>query len=173
MAAESDVFTSLGINPLILIGQVINFLILLFLLNKFLYKPILKKLDERSKLIKAGLKAAEENLKRQEEIDSLKEKELKKARELAEEFLTKAKENAEQLKLETISKTKAEVEKLNAKQEAERKNALAKERKELKEEVVNLSSEIARQVLQQFIDDKMQNNIIESQLKKLASEKNK
>ena len=39
--------------------QVINFLILLYLLNRFLFKPILARLDQRSSTISRGLEDAE------------------------------------------------------------------------------------------------------------------
>jgi len=39
--------------------QIINFLILLYLLNRFMFKPILARLDERSEKISKGLEDAE------------------------------------------------------------------------------------------------------------------
>ena len=42
-------FASLGISLPLLLAFVINFIILLVLLKKFLYKPVLNMLDERTK----------------------------------------------------------------------------------------------------------------------------
>ena len=39
--------------------QIINFLILLYLLNRFLFKPVLARLDERSSKISKGLEVEE------------------------------------------------------------------------------------------------------------------
>ena len=50
----------LGIEPVMLLTQVINFLVLVILLTKFLYKPILKLIDERRKKIEEGLQLAQE-----------------------------------------------------------------------------------------------------------------
>lgn len=47
---------ALGIDPKLFIGQIINFLILLFILTKFAYKPIVKLLDDRRQKIADGLK---------------------------------------------------------------------------------------------------------------------
>ena len=44
----------LGINLPGLITQLISFSILLFLISKFLYKPVVKLLDERAEKIKIG-----------------------------------------------------------------------------------------------------------------------
>ena len=45
----------LSINPSELIWAVVNFLLLLFLLNRFLYKPLLRFMDARQAKIDAGL----------------------------------------------------------------------------------------------------------------------
>ena len=50
----------LGIEPILLLTQVINFTILVVVLTKFLYKPILKMLDERKKKIEEGLTLSRE-----------------------------------------------------------------------------------------------------------------
>ena len=59
-----------GIQPTLLIAQIVNFLIILFILKKFFYKPIIKLLDDRKKKIEESLKNAElieERLKQTEE----------------------------------------------------------------------------------------------------------
>ena len=50
----------LGFNPLLLGGQIVNFLIIYFLLKRFAYKPILGLLKKREEDIKTGIKNAEE-----------------------------------------------------------------------------------------------------------------
>jgi F-type H+-transporting ATPase subunit b len=50
----------LGIDWKILLGQIINFLILLWLLKKFAYKPFLSMLSKRQKQIEEGIKKTEE-----------------------------------------------------------------------------------------------------------------
>ena len=49
-----------GIQPLLLAAQIVNFLILAYILKRFLYKPVLEVLKKREKKIKDGLQAAEE-----------------------------------------------------------------------------------------------------------------
>ena len=49
----------LGLNLWEFIFTIFNFLLLLFLLKKFLYKPILKMLDDRKKSIDEALDAAD------------------------------------------------------------------------------------------------------------------
>ncbi|TSC87460.1 MAG: F-type H+-transporting ATPase subunit b [Microgenomates group bacterium Gr01-1014_7] len=68
-----------GLNPVLLAAQVVNFLILLWILNKFLYKPILKILAERRKKVEDSLEHAEEA-----------EKKLLEATEEAQNLIAKA-----------------------------------------------------------------------------------
>lgn len=63
-----DFLKDFGVQPVLLAAQVVNFLILLFILKKFLYKPILKVLDARKQKIEDSLKNAEEIEKRLNEI---------------------------------------------------------------------------------------------------------
>jgi len=55
-----------------LLFQIVNFGILIFLLNRFLYRPILKIVEDRNKKIEDSLKAAEATLKEKEKINELK-----------------------------------------------------------------------------------------------------
>lgn len=65
-----EALSSLGIDWKILIAQIINFLILLFVLSKLLYKPLVGMLEQRKEKIAQGIadsKAAEQRLAQSEE----------------------------------------------------------------------------------------------------------
>ena len=59
-----EILNQFGINPLLWAAQVVIFALLLFILKRFLYKPILKVLETRKQKIEASLKNAEEIEKR-------------------------------------------------------------------------------------------------------------
>ena len=99
------------IKYLDVIIQLINFGIVAFALNYFLYEPIKKVLDQRAKKVEAGTKAAEENLKKQAELDKQGNEELKKARAEAKAILKDAQQKAEKQALDIIEKAKAEAKK--------------------------------------------------------------
>ena len=84
-----EIFNQFGVQPVLLAAQVVNFLILLFILKKFLYKPIQKVLDERKKRIEDSLKNAEEIeqrlLRTQEESDKIIAKALKEAQNILDQ----------------------------------------------------------------------------------------
>lgn len=125
----------------------INFILLIFILNSILFKPILKIFKEREDTVKGALDAAKElSAKREEAIAQLN-------RELAESR-TKAKETFEALKAEGISKQKeivasaeAEAAQMLEKARAEIRSEAEKARKALRAEVDKFSDEIVRKLV--------------------------
>src|ERR1035437_2709692 len=55
-----EILKNFGFDPILLVAQIVNFLIILFLLKKFLYKPVLDMLKKRKDDIEKGVKDAEE-----------------------------------------------------------------------------------------------------------------
>ncbi|KKP86344.1 MAG: ATP synthase subunit b, partial [candidate division CPR3 bacterium GW2011_GWE2_35_7] len=76
----------LGIQPILIIAQIVNFVILLLLLKKFLFKPILKVLDERKK-------KAEET----EELNNEAGKKFLEATESEKNTISEAKKQADKI----------------------------------------------------------------------------
>ena len=72
--------TDIGINLPLLVGQLINFTLLLIILRLFVYKPVLRMLDERRERIRAGLSAAEQGREREVEANRLAQEQLERAR---------------------------------------------------------------------------------------------
>ena len=81
----------LGIQPVQLLAQVFNFLILIILLRKYLYKPILKMLEERRKKIEEGLKSSEQAKKELDEAEKKKAEIISKAKLEASKIMDEAK----------------------------------------------------------------------------------
>lgn len=90
-----------GLNPLLLAAQVVNFLLLLFILKRFLYKPILRVLEERRKKIAESLKNAEAIEKKLQETQEQSEKIIAKALQQAQKILDETKQTAAQMLQDT------------------------------------------------------------------------
>ena len=105
-----ELLNTLGINGWLLMWQVILFLVLLFILKTFAYKPILAALDEREARLKKGLADADQA--RRDAAEAAKEKEttLRAAAQEAEKMVGTARTDAEGLRAEMLTKAKAEVE---------------------------------------------------------------
>ena len=95
------------------IWTIISFFLFMFLLNKFLFKPVMTLMDERKARIDAGL---EEGKKARA---ALEENEARLAQELAEKgsearsVISEARSEAEKAKSETLDAAHAEAEKLH------------------------------------------------------------
>lgn len=93
-----ELISKLGIDWKLLAAQIINFFILLFVLYRFAYKPILEMLNKRSKMIEKSVldsKASEERL---EEIEDTRQKMLTETEKEIGKLLEKAKADAEVMK---------------------------------------------------------------------------
>jgi len=92
-----DILNQFGVNPILLAAQIVNFFILLYLLKRFLYGPILKVLNERKKKIEESLKNAEEIEKKLREMTDKEAEIILKAGKEGEKIIREAGEYAAQL----------------------------------------------------------------------------
>ncbi len=102
-------FDALGLDVKILFAQFINFAILVFVLWRFAYKPILKLLEDRRKKIEQGVLSAEAaELKLKEAEDQQKEI-IVAAKKEALTIVEEAKDRAELKYQEIIKKSKEDI----------------------------------------------------------------
>ena len=144
----------------------VAFLIVVFLLKKMAWGPILETLRERENEIDQSLQAAEEAKRQMEELKSDNEKLIKEARLERDQILKQAKEAKEAMISEAKAKAKEEADKLiaNAKAtiETEKKAALS----ELKNSVAGIALEIAEKVVRERLsDDAKQVELVNSLVK--------
>jgi len=110
--------SALGIDWKLLLAQIINFLILLLILRKFLYCPIVNMLQNRRKTIEKGLKDAEEA---EVKLDSASEKSRKiisQATDEADKIVKSAKASAEKEAQEIVNSANERSQKIIAEAKA-------------------------------------------------------
>lgn len=107
---KTDILTGLGIDWTLLVLQGVAFLILVWILAKFVYPVFLRIIDERQAKIDESVKAAQEAEKKAEKAETAVEDALKQARKEAADIVATAKAEATQMveKSEKSAKTKAE-----------------------------------------------------------------
>jgi len=144
----------------------ISFLLLVFLLKRLAWKPILQTLRIREESIDEALKAAENAREEMSELKSDNEKLLVKAREERELLLKDASKAASMIKdaakndAEVITKRMMEDAKVGI--AAEKQSALA----EVRSQVANLSIEIAEKIIRKNLgNDKAQKALVDTFLK--------
>lgn len=168
MSEPTGGLATLGIDLKIFIAQLVNFLIVMLVLWKFAYKPILKMLDQRSERIEKGMadaKAAEERLAK---IESEREDVIKQARLEAAKVVGEARADAEVRKQEMVEKAKREVERVVVNGKAQLKQEKELMLREARKEVVDIAVSAAKKILTTAIDEKKAHSLAEEVVRKLT-----
>ncbi len=160
----------LGIHPLLLIAQIVNFLILLWLLNRFLYKPLLKLFKERSSKIEEGLKTAEDLKRQAAESEERQRQLIEEAKRESHRIIDQATKLGDQEKKKIVELANEESKKIveRAMQEIgrEKKNIMNEVKKEVGEMVVQLSIAVVRKQ----VDEKTRKSLLDSAVKEVEKE---
>lgn len=104
--------SSLGIDWMRLIWQAINFLILLYLLNRLLFKPVLKLMDARALRVRESMEAADRARAEVQETEQANRSALDDARKQASEMLAAATETANQIREQAGAQAREDAERL-------------------------------------------------------------
>jgi F-type H+-transporting ATPase subunit b len=160
--------TDFGVKPVLLIAQIINFALLLFILQRLLYKPLLKVLDERKQKIADSLKNSEEIEKKLASITEDREKKLKETAKEVEVILKEATDSANQIISEAHAKAGADVEKIIEKSRQSIVQEQEKMRQEMRQELAGLVVVGLQTVTGKVLDKKDQQKILEESLKGLG-----
>ena len=163
-----EIFNQFGINPLLLLAQVVNFAVLLFILKRFLYKPILKVLEERKKRIEESLKNAEEIEKRLVETAEREEEILAKSAREGEKIIRQAQESVTQI----IEDGKIKAQQIIDHAVEESRKTAQTERARMEMQIKENLSEIVALALEKVIGKTLtkgqQKEIIEREVKNLS-----
>jgi F-type H+-transporting ATPase subunit b len=157
-------FASLGINLPLLVVFIINFIVLFILLRIFLYKPVLKMLDERSKRTKEGMELAEATKKEYEQAKTEVQKQIEKGRQEAQAIIAQTMQIGERLKEESRQEATKQaqviVDRTRAELEAERDKIV----ENLRKEFVDISISAAGKVIKETLDKEKHRKLIEETL---------
>jgi F-type H+-transporting ATPase subunit b len=149
--------------------QSVLFLVLIFFLRKFAWKPILSAVESRENFIQESLEAAEKAKIELENLEAANEELLKKAREERDELLKEAKVTKDRIIAEAKAKGQEEFEKKVASAVDTIRNEKALAFSELKSHVAELSIEIAEKIIkEQLKDDVKQKELVDNMLKEMS-----
>lgn len=144
----------------------ISFLILLVILKKLAWKPMLSAIHERERSIEDALNKAELAKQEMARLSSENEQLLKQARIERDEILKEAKELKDQIVNEAKTQAQVEGAKLIEKAKIEINNQKIAALDEVKNQVAALSLDIAEKILRKQFDDKQKQDALVSDLLK-------
>jgi len=159
-----------SINPGLIVWTWVIFLILLFVLRKWAWGPILGALETREKRIQEALDRAARD--RDEAAQLLKEHRqlLDESREQAQNILAEGRKASERLRNEMLEEARAQKDQIvaRAKDEIERERDQALE--SLRREAVDLSITAASRVLERNLDSQENRRLVEDYLERIIAE---
>jgi F-type H+-transporting ATPase subunit b len=156
-----------------IVAQVINFIILLGILAKFAYKPLLKAMEDRRLTIIKDMDTAEHTRLDAEALKKEYSEQLTNARKESSGIVDKANKIAQKTHDEMLIQVQKEKEAMIAaaqdKIEQERQKALA----DVRQEVIELSTKIASKILEQKLDTPEDKAMVEKIADAALAERNK
>lgn len=166
-----ELIKNFGIEPMLLGAQVVNFLVVLIILRKFLYKPVLDTLKKRKDKISEGLKIAEEASIRLEKVSQDEKIILKKAQNEGKKLIDDARSEALEMIRKADELTKVKTDRLLA----EARNQIAHETKKaaskLEEKVSELAIDFIQKSVPSLFSKTDQQNVMKNVLSKLRNKK--
>jgi F-type H+-transporting ATPase subunit b len=155
-----DILTTLGFTTDFWIHAV-NFVVLIALLTYFLYKPIVRMLDERSQRIEESLAAAERAQADVARADREREELLASTRREIGELMAQAQSAAERIQSEARVNAQQEAQRIveTARQEAEAERAQAMA--ELRREVASLAVLAAERIIKRDLDEQAHRQLVD------------
>ncbi len=163
-----ELLKPLGLNFQLLFVQLVGFLLLLWLLKKFLFGRVMEMIQKRGDEIRS---AYEENERTREEVKSLQteyQQKLTEARSEADTIIRNATEKAEKAGQEIIEKTRQEADELRRRGLAEIEQEKKKVISQVRTEVVTLSVEITRQLIKKSVEPRDAERLADEVIDKLG-----
>lgn len=144
-----EIFAKLGIDWRLLIFQIVNFSILLFVLHRFLYKPFLGILETRRRKIEESMAQVDAIARKDKETEERTVREIKRAQEETKRMMDKAIEDVEKVKEDLMKKASGEsarlIERAKKEIDAEREKIMTEIRREAADIVVDAAEKILKE----------------------------
>jgi F-type H+-transporting ATPase subunit b len=157
------------LDPGLFIWTIVTFLVLLTLLAKFAWGPLLQALESRQNAIRKSLDDAQQARQELERLNQESAQIIRQARVDAEAIVTKSRADAERLREEMKQKARSEADGIV--RNAERQIQLETQRalQQIRHEAIDLSVQIASKLLQRNLTKEDNERLIEDALKQVEA----
>ena len=166
-AQNTGVAGTLGLNATYFIGQLLTFSVLLFILWKWVFTPVAKKLTERAERVEKAMRDAASTEKEKQDFSKWKAEQMVNTRHEASIIISKAQNEAVKTKDAILLQAKEEqtklVEQAKLQIEQEKSQALTSAKSELAD-LVTIASE---KILRKKLDGQKDQELVKEMLKSL------
>ena len=149
--------------------QCINFIILIWLLKKFLTQPLSTFLKNRAQKLKHNLEQSEANKSETARLLGEQKELLKKSHQEAQMIRQKAEASSQKEKEQSVVKAKEEAKKLIDAAKLDIENEVSRAKQSLTEQVATLSIGVSEKIIQKNIDPAANRAIVDEYLKNKSS----
>jgi F-type H+-transporting ATPase subunit b len=137
-----------GLDPVLLIAQLFNFLVIAWVINRFLLRPLMANMKKRKDKIAQGLADAEAARKALAEASAEREKVLQEASAEASRILQNARDEGERVRQASLERAGKDAQRLVA----EARASLALERQGMEKGLQGLSLELSGKILESAME---------------------
>lgn len=162
-----EIFGTFGIEPSLILAQIVNFLVILYILKRFLYKPLFTILKKREDLVKESVQKADESNKALENAQEEERKIIAKAQETAKQIISEAKEQANDIVKRAEDNAKNQSDKMINDAKVQINLETQKAESELNKYVSQLSLEMLKKSLENVFTEKEQKEIVAKATKEM------
>lgn len=159
----------LSVNPGLIIWQMIIFVLLLFILRKIAWKPLLTALHTREQSIKDTIDQAELLKKDAEQLIEQNKKNLAEAQEHSMKIINDAKDMANKMRDDILQKSQEESRKMIDQAKAEITQEKETAMSDLRHEVSDLAIKAAEKIINENLDETKQKKIVNDFISQIPS----
>lgn len=150
----------LGINPWMLLAQMVSFVLLLVVLRAVGYQPIQKILQERQERIARALEEAKAAEEARRKVEAEREEMLARARSEAEEMIVAARRRAEEEREKLLAQAREEAERIRATARQEGETERVQLLGQMREQIVALAMAAAYKLVGEALDEQRQRALV-------------
>jgi F-type H+-transporting ATPase subunit b len=162
--------TALVVHPFWVLVSIVNFLVLLYLLRRFMWGPIMSTLDRRAAKIREGLELTESARREREQLKQEVEKILGEARREAAAIAERTTKAAEAAAADIRVQAKAEADRIREKGRTDAQHLHDQALAQLRSEVASMAVLAASRILGREIDAEQHRALIERSLEEAGTE---
>ena len=163
-------FEAFGVDLWKLGFQVLNFLLLIYLLNRFLFKRVMALIDERQARISQGLKDAEQAARDRELARAEREAAMDEARRESQAMIARATKIAEDSRNEIVAEAREQAERATERARAEITAEKERAMAEIRAQVADLALLAAGRLVRREMDEPTQRRLVEEFLDEVEVE---
>ena len=161
----------MDLRPGLTIWTAITFLLLVVLLSKFAWGPIVRMLDERERTIREAIEQAKKERAEADRALAEQKATLAAAQREAAELAQKSKQEVEALRADLTAKARKEADDLVAQARKQIQEEKSKALAELKGQVADLAIDAARRLIVSSLDEKSQRALVEEYISNLPADR--